>query len=97
MDVVEPLSSNGVPTDTEAGTPSPLPDERTADRPPRLLPPGDTGDLPLEGPHHRRVGMCRIYGGHERVVEGRGAALVLRETAAPKAGAAMRRKPSTLS
>jgi len=31
MDVVEPLSSNGVPTDTEAGTPSPLPEERTAD------------------------------------------------------------------
>jgi len=31
MDVVEPLSSNGVPTDTKAGTPSPLPEERTAD------------------------------------------------------------------
>jgi DNA mismatch repair protein MutS2 len=31
MDVVELLSSNGVPTDTEAGTPSPLPEERTAD------------------------------------------------------------------
>ena len=31
MDVVEPLSSNGVPTDSEAGTPSPLPEERTAD------------------------------------------------------------------
>jgi DNA mismatch repair protein MutS2 len=31
MDVVEPLSFNGVPTDTEAGTPSPLPEERTAD------------------------------------------------------------------
>jgi DNA mismatch repair protein MutS2 len=31
MDVVEPLSSDGVPTDTMAGTPSPLPDERTAD------------------------------------------------------------------
>jgi DNA mismatch repair protein MutS2 len=31
MDVVEPLSSNGVPTDTEAGTPPPLPEERTAD------------------------------------------------------------------
>jgi DNA mismatch repair protein MutS2 len=31
MHVVEPLSSNGVPTDTEAGTPSPLPEERTVD------------------------------------------------------------------
>jgi DNA mismatch repair protein MutS2 len=31
MDVVELLSSNGVPTDTEAGTPSPLPEERTTD------------------------------------------------------------------
>ena len=31
MDLVEPLSSNGVPTDTEAGTPSPLPAERSAD------------------------------------------------------------------
>ena len=31
MDVVESLSSNGVPTMTEAGTPSPLPEERTAD------------------------------------------------------------------
>lgn len=31
MDVVEPLSSNGVPTDTEAGTPSPLPEGRTSD------------------------------------------------------------------
>jgi len=31
MDVVELLSSNGVPTDTEAGTPSPLPEEWTAD------------------------------------------------------------------
>ena len=31
MDVVEPLSSNGVPTEIMAGTPSPLPEERTAD------------------------------------------------------------------
>jgi DNA mismatch repair protein MutS2 len=31
MDVVETLSSDGVPTDTEAGTPSPLPNQRTAD------------------------------------------------------------------
>jgi DNA mismatch repair protein MutS2 len=31
MDVVEPLSSDGVPTDIEAGTPSPLPEERNAD------------------------------------------------------------------
>ena len=31
MDVVEPLTSDGVPTDIEAGTPSPLPGERTAD------------------------------------------------------------------
>ena len=31
MDVVEPLSSNGVPTEIEAGTPSPLPESRTAD------------------------------------------------------------------
>ena len=31
MDVVEPLSSDGVPTDTEAGTPSPLPAERSSD------------------------------------------------------------------
>ena len=31
MDVVETLSSDGVPTDTEGGTPSPLPEERTAD------------------------------------------------------------------
>src|SRR5262245_23720261 len=31
MDVVERLSSDGVPTDIEAGTPSPLPDERAAD------------------------------------------------------------------
>ena len=31
MDVVETLSSNGVPTEIEAGTPSPLPEERTAD------------------------------------------------------------------
>jgi hypothetical protein len=29
--VVETLSSDGVPTDTEAGTPSPLPNQRTAD------------------------------------------------------------------
>ena len=32
MDVVEPLSSNGVPTDTEAGTPSPLPEEQDGGR-----------------------------------------------------------------
>jgi DNA mismatch repair protein MutS2 len=31
MAVVEFLSSDGVPTDTEAGTPSPLPDERSTD------------------------------------------------------------------
>lgn len=31
MGVVERLSSDGVPTDTEAGTPSPLPPERSAD------------------------------------------------------------------
>ena len=31
MHVVEPLSSDGVPTDFEAGTPSPLPADRTAD------------------------------------------------------------------
>jgi DNA mismatch repair protein MutS2 len=31
MGVVERLSSDGVPTDTEAGTPSPLPAERSAD------------------------------------------------------------------
>src|SRR5687768_14903059 len=31
MHVVEPLSSDGVPTDIEAGTPSPLPADRTAD------------------------------------------------------------------
>ena len=31
MGVVEQLSSNGVPTDSEAGTPSPLPAERSAD------------------------------------------------------------------
>jgi DNA mismatch repair protein MutS2 len=31
MHVVEPLSPNGVPTDTGAGTPSPLPEERSAD------------------------------------------------------------------
>ena len=31
MHVVEPLSSDGVPTDIEAGTPSPLPETRTAD------------------------------------------------------------------
>ena len=31
MAVVESLSSSGVPTETEAGTPSPLPEQRTAD------------------------------------------------------------------
>ena len=31
MGVVERLSSDGVPTDTQAGTPSPLPAERSAD------------------------------------------------------------------
>ena len=31
MDVVEPLSPDGVPTDTGAGTPSPLPEGRSAD------------------------------------------------------------------
>ncbi len=31
MDVVERLASDGVPTDSEAGTPSPLPAERSAD------------------------------------------------------------------